>query len=266
MKKLILLYFLLAALTTSAQETLFVNAPSGLIIREKPSKASERIGKFEYGDRIKVIEKTSIDIKIIDDDKIIPGYWTKVEGIKHQQKGFVFSGYLSPEAINKGDETKEFYLTKLHPFVLKKYWENLSNGIKTKPISVYLRNKKHQDLFQFSIVNLESYENTTLKGRNIKGLINISKIIIIESNYSACCSNTEENYYLVDTNNELIELPLIENTHCDGPEPYEGYIFPNDDNGKKNKVIYAKISPRENGEKDKVEVLKTFSWENLRQI
>lgn len=65
---------------------------------------------------------------------------------------------------------------------------------------------------------------------------------------------------MIDKNNEIIKLPKVENNHCDGPESYFAYLFPSDKNGKKDKIIYAKITPKENAD-DTVEILKTYSWD-----
>jgi hypothetical protein len=91
-------------------------------------------------------------------------------------------------------------------------------------------------------------------------LKNITKILIVNIEYMACCSNIEDYYFMVDKNNNLIELPEIENSHCDGPEPYYTYIFPNQDGGEKDKIIYVEITPNEKFEREKIEILKTYFW------
>lgn len=257
-KKTITLFFLFSSLVIFSQKIQFVSAHNGLIIRTSPNKESERIGKLEYGVSIYILEETSIKLSVEDGGNIINGQWVEIQEPKDKQKGFVFSGYLTPNVINKGDETENYYLTKIDSITKQKYWENITNSIKQEPSSIYLRNKKHEDLFEFSISEFESYDDTTLISRDVKNLLNITKIIIVEITYSACCSSTDKYYYLVGLNNNLIELPEIGNTHCDGPEPTYEYIFPNDIQGKKDKIIYAKISSDE--ENNKVEILKTYSW------
>jgi len=115
-------------------------------------------------------------------------------------------------------------------------------------------------LLEFPITELEMYDSTTLRESKITGLTNITKLIVIESTYVACCSSTDEHYYLVNSNNDLIKIPEINNNHCDGPEPYFGYIFPHEKDGQKNKVIFAKISPDIEKDTDTIDILKTFAW------
>jgi len=100
--------------------------------------------------------------------------------------------------------------------------------------------------------------------RDIKGLENIKKLIVVESTFSACCSNSDEFYFLVDAKDNLIELPKVDNVHCDGPEPFFGYVFPEDKNGKEKKIIFGKIIPNEKYENDKIEIIKTYSWNGIQ--
>jgi hypothetical protein len=70
---------------------------------------------------------------------------------------------LTNKALYKGDETKNFYLTKIDSSTIENYWENSSNSIEMKPTSIFLRNNSNENLFEFSISDFEFYENTTLK-------------------------------------------------------------------------------------------------------
>ncbi|WP_299887138.1 SH3 domain-containing protein [uncultured Lacinutrix sp.] len=90
------------------QEILYVNADNGLIIREKPSKNSKRLGKFKYAEKIEVQEKTNINFSIVDNEKKINGSWLKVQGIMNNKvtSGYVFSGFLIDEILKKRIEIK----------------------------------------------------------------------------------------------------------------------------------------------------------------
>ena len=104
------------------------------------------------------------------------------------------------------------------------------------------------------------YENITLYEQNISDLVNISKVVTVEITYTACCSDIEQYNYLIVNEDNFLELPKINNTHCDGPEPYLGYLFPNNKGGKKNKIIYAKITPKNNDVPEKINPIKVFNW------
>lgn len=102
-KTVIIILLSLVSSICLAQETMYVNADNGLIVREKPNRNSKRIGKFTYAEKVRVQEKTNIQLSIIDDGKKIDGSWYKVRGlIKGELKsGYVFSGFLVTEKLMK---------------------------------------------------------------------------------------------------------------------------------------------------------------------
>lgn len=262
MRNIIFLLALINSLSIISQEMKFISAINGLIVREAPNKNSKRVDKLNYGTGIYVIQKTGIKISVNDDGKQLDGQWVEINKPKGNKKGYVFDGYLTSSVLNKGKETENYYLTKIDSLAQKRYWYEISNSIKPKPTIIYLRNKQNEDLVEFSISELEFYDGTTIIESDITDLSNITKLITIESTYNACCSNTEEYNYLLDSNNSLIKLPEINNDHCDGPEPYYTYIFPNDNKGEKEKIIYAKVIPDKEGTIDTINVLKTFELNN----
>lgn len=260
MKNILILLFLSTSLFALSQEVKFVNAPNGLIIRNAPNKGALRIGKLNYGVSVNTIKETGIKISIKDNNEIVNGQWVEIHRPLENKKGFVFDGYLTTEVMNKGKEIKNFYVTQVDSVTQKKYWKDVSSFKTPQPASVYLRDKKHKDLIEFSISELEFYDDSNIKEIEVDNLSNITKVILVEFSYSACCSNTDEYYYLLNANNDLIPLPEISNMHCDGPEPFFEYIFPNNKKGIKNKILYAKTTPNLKEENTATEVLKTFSW------
>ena len=263
MKNLILLYLLFFVITISAQGLKFINAPSGLVIRKYPNKTSSRIGKLGYGDVVKVIKETGVKLSIVDNGKTINGQWVEIEHINGNQKGYIFNGYLVSNVMNKGMETEHYYITKFHPNRYKDFSYGLENNIKVNSPKIKLRNKEHLKLYEISIGELEMYENITLYEKKITGLENITRIISIECTHSACCSSTEEYNFLVDNSNNLIELPQIGNSHCDGPEPYNTYLYPNDIGGKKEKILFVKVNPTKDSIPENIEILKSFHWNGI---
>lgn len=106
MKIIISFIILIVANYTFGQEVQYVNANNGLIIREKPDKDSERIGKLEYGTRIIIIEETEIELAIKEGQEIINGKWVEIQEVDGSLKGYVFSGYLSLNRLSKRIEIK----------------------------------------------------------------------------------------------------------------------------------------------------------------
>ncbi|MGB5820911.1 MAG: SH3 domain-containing protein [Saonia sp.] len=73
----------------------YVTAESGLTYREKPNINSKKIGKFELGSKLSVIEKTGIELEIKDEQKNIKGEWIKVVSKRYKwHEGYVFSGFV----------------------------------------------------------------------------------------------------------------------------------------------------------------------------
>ena len=106
----VLFLFFLNPLVTQSQETYFVTATSGLIIREQPNTSANRIGKLPYGSIVEVIEETNVKLQILDQGKVINGEWVKVKfenypylisenNYHNKEEGYVFNGYL--EKLNK---------------------------------------------------------------------------------------------------------------------------------------------------------------------
>lgn len=244
-----------------SQEIEFVDAPNGLVIRDAPSLNSNKIGKLSYSSRVLIIDRTGVKLEINDEGKLVSGEWNEVKDLTNNLAGFVFNGFLTKKALDKGSESNGYYITKIDSKEIMKYEENIANSVEQEPLSFFLRDNTHKNLSKFPISDVLLYDGSKIYLRDIKGLENIKKLIVIESTFSACCSSSDEFYFLIDSKDNLIELPKVDNTHCDGPEPFFGYVFPEDKNGKEKKIIFGKIIPNEKYENEKIEILKTYSWD-----
>lgn len=129
MKITITIIFLIITSSILGQDTTFVLAENGLIVRESPDRKSEKIGKLSYGTEVLIIKETGIELEIIDDGKTISGQWIEIQEIVGKLKGFVFSGYLI------GDEI--FALAQPNIGKLKK---QIKSGENTEVIYNYLSN------------------------------------------------------------------------------------------------------------------------------
>lgn len=94
------LLVLLSSLNFGAQipeNSFFVTAESGLIVRKAPNRNGERFDKFPFATEVMIIEETGIALRITDNGKVIDGEWVKVSGknVKGTYiQGYVFNGYL----------------------------------------------------------------------------------------------------------------------------------------------------------------------------
>lgn len=87
--------FLLVAYSYG-QDYAYVNADSGLTIREQPDVNASKIGKLLYNESVEIIENTNLKLVVIDQGKKVSGEWAKVKLNEYNDNvGYVFNGYLS---------------------------------------------------------------------------------------------------------------------------------------------------------------------------
>ena len=139
MKNYFLLFFIGVSSCIFSQETFYVTAPSGLIVRDNPNGA--RFGKISYGSAVKV-EKKLQPFSITDNGKTVNGNWVKIDGNNSQiqydenftsgvdtDKMYAFNGFLTSknEFINQNEKIiakhpalKDYYLaTSYDIFAIK---------------------------------------------------------------------------------------------------------------------------------------------------
>ncbi len=95
-----LIIFLIFKLAV-AQEVQYVQAESGLIVRAKPDKNSERLGKLLFGTQVKIINETDVNFQVLEGFENIYGKWVKIQEIDGSMSGFVFNGYLASKEVSK---------------------------------------------------------------------------------------------------------------------------------------------------------------------
>ena len=105
-KTIITILFLILTKSMFGQKILYVKADNGLIVRENSNKNSERIGKLAYATRVKVIRETDIALNIQDGQENSTGKWVEIQEIGGNQKGYVFSGYLTSNELRKRIQIK----------------------------------------------------------------------------------------------------------------------------------------------------------------
>lgn len=234
MKKIILLIFLLHQITSVfSQEKLFVLAKSGLNIRMDSNLQSEKIGKFNYAEKIEVLKKTNLTFKIIDKEKTIIGEWYKVKGKTSDNKiaiGYVFSGFLTKgiqkssfKFVNYNDETDYFLLNaekekSLHQFINDKnkdrsYLKGDIIEIKWKKDRIYISGDGETKDIADWIISTNKIQNGKLSDFREKYKHKI-EYYIFEDSYDQNFLDhiyllTE--YYIANSENKLIKKLIQEN-------------------------------------------------------
>lgn len=91
-------------------------------------------------------------------------------------------------------------------------------------------------------------------------LEDINKILKVTLEYNACCSSTEEFYYLVSNDNDFIALPSIKNEYAYEPISDIHYIFPNQLFGKEGTILRAALEYTETATIKDIKVLRSIAW------
>jgi hypothetical protein len=102
MKSLIYFLFFISIINFShAQSWLCVSAENGLFVRDKPNMASNTVIKLNYGTKVNVIQKTDLNMDVLDNGEKISGQWVKINAYVnfYNIEGYVFNGYLTEEEL-----------------------------------------------------------------------------------------------------------------------------------------------------------------------
>ena len=100
-KYLIFSLLLVCAYSLNGQDIWYVHADNGLIIRDQPDRAGNKIGKLIYGSSVLRLRETNTELAIQDGEDLIRGNWVEIEEVDGQLRGYVFSGYLTSDPVNK---------------------------------------------------------------------------------------------------------------------------------------------------------------------
>lgn len=155
-------------------------------------------------------------------------------------------------------ESDEYYLTEVDSLTKNRYQKEYPNF--SLPISIFLKDKENKPLFELKIDEFEFYSGTTIEVLNTPNLKNTTQIIHLLSAYDACCTSYYSNYFLKTEEGKLIELPLVQYVHCDGPTPINEYRFPNQKFGEFDKILLTKSYLNKEYQVNSVEVEKTYTW------
>lgn len=85
-----------------SQDYAYVNADSGLTVRERPDIGASKLGKLMFNEAVEIVEKTDVKLVILDQGNTVSGEWVKIKMNGYQDlKGYVFNGFLSENKMPK---------------------------------------------------------------------------------------------------------------------------------------------------------------------
>lgn len=136
-KILLLLIFVFFTQKSTAQEY-FVNAESGLNVRENADINSRKIGKLTHKEKVEIIEKRNNKISITDNNKEIYGFWFKIKS--KNSSGYVFSKFLT-----KSNFYEEIKIKEIDNFQFPEKNFDISSAYKIKENYIVIGNYKPLD-------------------------------------------------------------------------------------------------------------------------
>ncbi|TMM56625.1 hypothetical protein FEE95_08960 [Maribacter algarum] len=108
-----------------------------------------------------------------------------------------------------------------------------------------------------SLELLEDVHVTLLSEPNLE---DISEILKVELEYSACCTSTDTYYFLVTDENDFIALPKLENEYCGETQLDMHYIFPSQECGQEGAILKAELQYTETYTIKDIDVLQSIVW------
>ena len=185
-------------------------------LRDQPNTESNVLTLLRIGEQIEIVEKS--DSKMQFDGIESPWYKVKAK----DKVGFVLGSLISLDKVSKGNLT---YLVSLKKNGHKLY-------VKTRVLEDGLGFKENISQLMTSEFSIKALGNRGLK--NIKSIFEIDYL-------AESCGANGGGIYLFYNGRELIKaIDYTQVADADAYWFFEEYIFPNDKNGKENKIVYYK--------------------------
>ncbi|MEO8932791.1 MAG: SH3 domain-containing protein, partial [Xanthomarina sp.] len=185
-------------------------------LRENPSTDSESLKLLKIGDRIEIIEKTTLTNTF----QGMESPWYKVT--HNKDVGYVLGGLISKSEVENNDLRCfiNFEIMDDKPYIITRVLPN-SNSIYFENKSAYLG-----DNHAFCITLFDN-----------RGVVGIHNIIYINYLPESCAANSG-GYYLFFDNKNLHKAMDLTSRGEYGYSDTESLYFPMDDLGQENKIIY----------------------------
>ncbi|MGC1514329.1 MAG: hypothetical protein WA810_02030 [Maribacter sp.] len=110
------------------------------------------------------------------------------------------------------------------------------------------------------VTDYELLSNVQLSILSNPGLEGVVEIVKVRLAYYACCSRTEDQYFMVTHSNAFVALPRIETQYGYDPIRAVSYIFPNQAFGQEGTVLRAELHYNETYIVNDIQVLQSFFW------
>jgi len=127
-------------------------------------------------------------------------------------------------------------------------------------VDVIVSNNPESHVATLSISDFGLLDEIRISVLSDPNLEDINEILKVTLEHNACCSSTEEFYYLVTNDNDYITLPSIKNEYAYEPISDIHYIFPNQSFGKEGTILRAALQYTEAYTIKDIKVLRSIVW------
>lgn len=127
-------------------------------------------------------------------------------------------------------------------------------------LDIVLDGKPNATKATLSVTDYALLSNVQISLLSNPELEDVREIVKVRLEYYACCSRTEDHYFLVTNENEFIALPSIETQYGYDPIIALSYIFPSQEFGKEGTILRAELKYTEICTVKDIQVLQSFVW------
>jgi len=117
-----------------------------------------------------------------------------------------------------------------------------------------------QIISTLTINDTELFEDIFLSTLEDPGLNGISEVIKMEVEYLACCAHVSSYYFMIDENNEVIELPELQNVYCENSDTDFQYIFPKQEYGISGNILQTQTFYKNISDIKYVNLKQSYAW------
>ncbi|TVZ14776.1 hypothetical protein [Maribacter sp. MAR_2009_72] len=130
----------------------------------------------------------------------------------------------------------------------------------TWAVDIIVTNDPEKSIATLNIADFGLLDEIRISVLEEPALEGITEILKITLEYNTCCASTEEQYYLVTADYDVIALPSIKNEYGYDPISDIHYIFPNQPFGKEGTILRAVVQYTETHTIKDISVLRSIAW------
>jgi len=150
--------------------------------------------------------------------------------------------------------------TKTEKYVITTEIKDLGQDSQSYLVNLVRADHSSQIISTLTINDTELFEDIFLSTLEDPGLNGISEVIKMEVEYLACCAHVSSYYFMIDENNEVIELPELQNVYCENSDTDFQYIFPKQEYGITGNILQTQTFYKNISDIKYVNLQQSYAW------